>query len=94
MKTILREHIPYGISLGVYSNPQEAISRLVDPHGTIHQVPDNLCKKGQESNLLELCKVQWELHLCFDVFEALRKGRKATQEKEREQQQKEEIPPC
>ncbi len=79
MKTILREHIPYGISLGVYSNPRDAIPHLVDPHATLHQVPDNLCHKGQQQNLLDYCKSQVKQGFCFDVFEALRKSREIPQ---------------
>ncbi len=76
MKTILREHIPYGISLGVYANPQEAIPHLMDPHATLHEVPENLCRKGQEQNLLDYTKVQVGKGFCFDVFKALQASRK------------------
>lgn len=78
MKTILRQHIPYGIALGVYASRQEAIIHLIDPHATLHQVPDNLCRKNHRQHLLDYVKAQVKQGLFFDVFAALQKMREKT----------------
>lgn len=75
MKTILREHIPYGISLGVYPNAQEAIANIQDPHATLHQVPENICHEGHEQHLLDYTKAQKKQGFCFDVFKTIMAAR-------------------
>ena len=75
MKTILREHLPFGIHLGVYASRQEAITHLADPHATLHQVPDNLCCKKNKQHLLDIVEVQVLKGFCFDVYSALQKMR-------------------
>ena len=78
MKTILREHLPFGIHLGVYASRQEAILHLADPHATLHQVPDNLCRKKNKQHLLDYVKAQVVQGLFFDVYSALQKIREKT----------------
>jgi len=80
MKTILREHIPFGVSLGVYASRQEAITHLQDPHATLHQVPENLCRKKHEQHLLDYVEVQALKGFCFDVYSALQKMREKKDE--------------
>ena len=80
MKTILRQHIPFGVSLGVYPSRQEAIIHPQDPHATLHQVPDNLCRKNHRQHLLDYVKAQVVQGLFFDVYSALQKMREAKDE--------------